>query len=184
MKIYNYIRSLLLLVLGLVIILTKDYLMAKEGQYLPFIVSFNMLLLGGEAFVIALVKKNHKDNLFKFVVDSISLLAGLVVLLMPVAIKEKEQLIIVTCYIWGIWAILREVMEVVHLFKHAKHLPITSVLNLLESVVIIIFSVMLLIEPGEHHAATHVIILGIELLLEVLWPFLYREEKELRHKEG
>ena len=44
---------------------------------------------------------------------------------------------------------------------------------MIESIVVIVFSVLMIAHPTEHHAHTHIYLLGIELLLEVIFPQLY-----------
>jgi predicted amidohydrolase YtcJ len=41
---------------------------------------------------------------------------------------------------------------------------------------------MLIAEPGIHHAHIHVILLGIELILEVLWPYFDELESKIKAK--
>ena len=83
----------------------------------------------------------------------------------------------IVCVLWSIWSIMREGVEIyekaIECFK--KH-PITSVANLAESVVVIVFSIMLICAKDghelEHHAHAHVILLGIELIIEVIWIYV------------
>ena len=83
----------------------------------------------------------------------------------------------VVCVIWSIWSIMREGEEIVEKgFEGIKEHPITSVVNFAESVVVIVFSVMLICARDfhelEHHAHSHVILLGIELIIEVIWVYV------------
>ena len=49
---------------------------------------------------------------------------------------------------------------------------VLSIVNIIESIVVIVFSVMLIFSPTEHHAHFHIILLGIELILEVVFPVI------------
>lgn len=177
MKIYQFIRTIVYTLLGLAFVVFAEQMMFGEGKLLPVIVSFNMLLVGVEGLTIILISKKVKKDMLDFVSHIISIVLGLIVLCVLSFLNEP---IVMVCYFWGAWAIFREVLEVIHLFKHAKHYPVCTVLNLIESIVIVIFSILLILEPGEHHALTHVVILGVELLLEVIWKYLYKEEESFR----
>ncbi len=89
------------------------------------------------------------------------------------------------CVIWAVWAILREageIREAIELFKEKE----PAVLSVIESLVVLYFSVTLLMEPGEHHAMIHLYLLFVELVTAVLFPalrqlyckYFKKEEKE------
>ena len=49
---------------------------------------------------------------------------------------------------------------------------VIAIINVIESIVLIVFSILLIFSPTEHHAHVHIILLGIELMLEVIFPVL------------
>ena len=54
---------------------------------------------------------------------------------------------------------------------------------MIESVTVIVFSLIMIIEPGEHHARVHLYLLVVELSTKVLFPLINhlaacRAEKE------
>ena len=62
-------------------------------------------------------------------------------------------------------------------------------ISFIESVVVIILSIEMIVDPVEHHAHIHIILLGIELILEVIFPIFYgfldkQIEKKLSAKEA
>ena len=63
-----------------------------------------------------------------------------------------------------------------------------GVVNVLESVVVIILSVGMIITPSIHHAHLHIIILGIELILEIAFgaaeDFLEKHRKKTLVKDA
>ena len=78
---------------------------------------------------------------------------------------------------------LEEIFEKV--IEGIKEHPITSLINFAESVVVIIFSIGLItIEEEElvEDALKHVYLLGVELILEVLWPHLAKIEEKIIEK--
>jgi hypothetical protein len=79
--------------------------------------------------------------------------------------------IVKVCIIWGVWSVIREGREMTHAFVHLKSHRLALV-NVAESVVVIVLSCTMILEPGDHHAHVHVILLGIELILEIAFPLL------------
>lgn len=79
--------------------------------------------------------------------------------------------IIKVCIIWGVWSIIREGREMTHALVHIRRYWL-AIVNIAESVVVTVLSATMILEPGEHHAHIHVILLAIELILEIAFPFL------------
>ena len=75
------------------------------------------------------------------------------------------------CLIWGVWAIIREGREMIEALVSIRERRLALV-DIVESIVVIVLSAMMILEPGEHHATVHLILLGIELILEVTFPLL------------
>ena len=85
--------------------------------------------------------------------------------------------------IFGAWMILeegREITDCVILFKKHKYV----VLDIVESIFIIVMSILLILNPTEHHAHIHIFILGAELLVEVAFYYMYIYlDKKFANKE-
>ena len=75
------------------------------------------------------------------------------------------------CIIWAVWSILRESVELQEIVSGELHLSM-GVLSGIESVAVIVLSVMLMIEPGEHHAMIHSYLLCVELVLTGVVPLI------------
>lgn len=72
--------------------------------------------------------------------------------------------------IWGVWSIIREGHEITEcMIRLSKKKP--AFINLIEFVTVVYLSVTMIMEPVEHHAHVHIFLLGIELMLEVIFPF-------------
>ena len=79
---------------------------------------------------------------------------------------------IVKLVIWAVWSILiegEEITECILRFKEKK----PAFLNLAESLLSVGFAIAMLLEPTEHHAHTHVYLLGIELICSGSFYYLY-----------
>ena len=79
--------------------------------------------------------------------------------------------IIKVCLIWGVWSILRESKEMAEAIENIVKNRL-GILNVIESVIVIILSFLLILEPNEEHVRLHVILLGIELITVVVFFFL------------
>ena len=118
--------------------------------------------LGVLALLLAKVKPIYEGQGFLFF--SVEILLGLITLCF---IKEYATV----CVIWAVWSILRESVELEEIVERELH-PALAVVSGLESIAVIVLSVSLMIEPGEHHAMIHSYLLVVELILASLIPII------------
>ena len=118
--------------------------------------------LGILALLLAKVKPIYEGQGFLFF--SVEILLGLITLCF---IKEYATV----CVIWAVWSIIRESVELEEIVARELH-PVLAVISGLESVAVVVLSVMLMIEPGEHHAMIHSYLLVVELILASLIPII------------
>ena len=85
---------------------------------------------------------------------------------------------------YSTWSIIRESYEIKELVTEIKSVTLT-IISGIESIAVIVFSIMLIAEPGEHHALIHIYLLLFELILTPLVPLLDEiiEQKKLKNKE-
>ena len=88
------------------------------------------------------------------------------------------------CIIWASWSIIKQAFEIRELVVVVKSWTLT-IISGFESIAIIILSVMLILEPGEHHAMMHLFLLLVELFLTPGVPLLDEilEKKHLEKEE-
>lgn len=176
-KTWKILKIFLYVTISVLILIFAEKLIGNgEDGYAHFVVGGIMLVYGIEEIARHLVLKKSffEDScLYWGVID---LLLGLLLVLKV----RTPQTVYVT---WAIWSILREteeIREVVELFQER----IYAFVNLTESILILVFSVMLIINPTPHHALTHIYLLIMELCVNSISPFVYyiikkkREEKE------
>ena len=77
------------------------------------------------------------------------------------------------------WSCERECKEIAEKIHQFKKCPLVTLLNLAESIVVIVFCITLILNPSEHHIHAHVIISGLELILEPFWEYLALAEIKL-----
>ena len=143
-------------------------------ENLKYFIGGLMLLYGIEQLIIDLILNKQGDlkntnNYLGF----INLLLGMTLILANISFEG-------VCIIWATWSILRECIEVKESVIEIKNLPI-SIISGIESIVIIVFSVILIVNPTEHHALIHTFLLAAELILNPL-VFLVDEFYKAKHE--
>ena len=118
--------------------------------------------LGVLALLLAKVKPIYEGQGFLFF--AVEILLGLITLCF---IKEYATV----CVIWAVWSIIRESIELEEIVARELH-PVPAIVSGLESVAVVVLSVMLMIEPGEHHAMIHSYLLVVDLILASLIPII------------
>lgn len=119
-------------------------------------------LLGMLGIALEKVKPIYDGEGFLF--NAVEILIGLTVLIF---VKEYSTV----CIIWAVWSILRESVELKEIVDGELHMSL-AIVSGLESIAIIVLSVMLITEPGHHHALIHTYLLCVELILTASIPML------------
>lgn len=134
-------------------------------ENLKYFIGGLMLLYGLEEILFEILySRHHILHQGKLYLGGIELLLGVVMLSVPMSYES-------VCIIWATWSILREAYEIKEVFSEIKCLA-PKILSATESVVVIVFSILLIIEPGEHHAMIHLYLLLAELIVSPLTPLL------------
>ena len=123
----------------------------------PFIGSL-MIFYGLEGILYeVLCHRLHFIHSGKSYLGLIELIFGTVLLVAPLEFAY-------VCVIWATWSIVRESYEIKEIISDIKTIP-PKILSGVESIAVIVLSIMLILEPGEHHALIHMYMLVIELIL-------------------
>lgn len=153
----------------------------QEGILLNGIVGAVIAFYGIEGILYPILTKQVKK-------ERVSLMSGIINLfvagIMIFLLENHPDELHVTCILWSLWSIMRESEEIFEkCFDHWKKHPITSLINLVESIVVIVFSILLIIARDQEelleHTFAHVILLGVELIIEVLWEYVGEYEAKL-----
>jgi len=161
MKTFRLSR-LICFVLGAVLLLVfNDFFVHNLRWFIG-----GLIVLYGSLGILTLslekVKPIYEGHGFLFF--SVEILLGLTTLFF---IEEYATV----CVIWAVWSILRESIELQEIVEGELH-PIPAIVSGIESVAVIVLSVMLMIEPGEHHAKIHSYLLCVELVLTAALPVI------------
>ena len=139
----------------------------------PFIGSL-MIFYGLEEMLYEILcHKLHFIHKSKTYLGLVELIFGIVLLIAPLAFEY-------VCIIWATWSIVRESYELKEVVSEIKMLA-PKILSGAESIAVIVFSVMLILEPGEHHALIHMYLLVVELVFNPFTVLL--DELLVRLKE-
>ena len=147
-------------------------------EHIKYFIGGLMVFYGVEALTYQLIF--HRGRLFhegKNYLSSIELVLGITVLF-------AEMEFVSVCIMWATWSILRESYELKEVIVETKSL-VLSIVSGIESIVVIVLSIMLINTPTEHHALIHLFLLFIELFLTPIVPFLdVIIEKRKQEKNG
>lgn len=174
---YLFIKLAIFTILAVLVYAFRD----KQLEHLkPFIGSL-MVFYGvdGIAFEILSFKKGF-INQNKTYLGLVELIFGIVLIASPLAFDY-------VCIIWATWSIVRESYEIKEVVSDIKMI-LPKVLSGVESVIVIVFSVLLLLYPEEHHAMIHLGLLTAELILNPLVvlideSLIYWKEKKQANSE-
>lgn len=141
----------------------------------PFIGSL-MIFYGFEGILYEVLShKLHFIHVGKSYLGLIELIFGTVLLIAPLEYSY-------VCIIWATWSIVRESYELKEVVSDIKSIA-PKVLSGAESIAVIVLSVMLILEPTEHHALIHMYMLVIELILNPTTILLDELLVHLREKK-
>lgn len=133
---------------------------------------FHETVMPGVAFLVGAVILAYAVEEFWLLIRErkyADLAGSLIQFVLAILLFIVHEEIVSVCIIWGVWSIIREGREMTHALAHIR-VHRLALLNIAESVVVAFLSATMILEPGHHHAHTHVILLGIELILEILFP--------------
>ena len=157
-KLLWFVRWLVYVVAGVLMIVYSDGIV----HYVPYVVGAIMLVYAAEGIFDSV--HDHKSLEDARFFDNIIL-----VLLSLIMIIVGNANYSTSCIIWAVWSILREGLELEEIYKFRK-IHLTALISSVESVIVIIMSVLLILHPEETHALMHVILLGVELILHTTIP--------------
>ena len=166
---YYIVKLCLFVVLAVLVIIFRE----QNVTHLKYFIGGLMLLYGLEEILFEILHSRkhifHQDKLY---LGFIELVLGVCLLTIKISYEG-------VCVIWATWSILRESYEIKEVMTELKCL-VPKIISGLESLVVIVFSILLICEPTEHHALIHLYLLMVELPLSPLTPLL--DELLVHHK--
>ena len=174
---YLFIKLAIFVVLAICVFIFRETLI----EHLKYFIGGLMILYGLEEvlFEIIFEGKNFwkKEKVY---LGFVELILGTTLFFYPLE-ANHEAIVAMTCVIWATWSIIREAFEIRELVVEIKSVVLT-IISGIESIAVIVLSVMLILEPGEHHAMIHLYLLLAELVLTPLVPLLDEIIEERKKK--
>ena len=173
-KIYKFTKLVLFILMGVAILILNKQIMSNEGAILNGLVGAIIAIYGLEGIFLPVFTKKVKAEKIEMLNGGIDVLIAIIMIFL---LEGHPYELRTVCILWSLWSIMREGVEIFDKgFVGIRNHPITSAINIAESVVVIVFSIMLITAHDahelEHHAHAHVILLGIELIIEVIWVYV------------
>ena len=173
-----YIELFVFLVIGFFIIFFREQLINDIKYFVGAMMIFEGLFEG----VVEIT--SHKKEFWKqsrTYLALIDLIFGINLLFIPTLDYA------VICVIWASWSIVKESYEIKHTVTEIKTI-VAKIVGGLESAVIIAFSIVLIMEPGVHHAMTHLYLFIIEIIfipfVYIIDEFMYLLREKKKAKKG
>lgn len=173
---YHFFKLIACVILTVVVFIFREQLV--HLNHLKFFIGALMVAYGLDEIAFeAYCHKLHFIHEHKTYLGLIELVLGVATLILELDYEA-------VCIIWATWSIVRESYEIKELVTEIKSITLTVVSGV-ESIAVIILSIMLIAEPGEHHALIHIYLLMIEFVLNPLIPLLDEliEKKKLELKD-
>ena len=158
---YFLIKLVVCVILGALIFAFREQLIANIKYFIGGLMIF--YCVEEVLFELIYSRKHifHKDKIY---LAAIELTLGLVLIISNINYES-------VCVVWAVWSILRESYEIKEIIVELK-CWVPRILSGLESIAVIVLSIMLILEPGEHHAMIHLYLLLVELPMSPLTPLL------------
>lgn len=182
MKIHRIVKMCILITAGILLfVFSKKLVYEQEGVLLNGIVGAVIAFYGIEGILLPILTKQVKKERIMLMSGIINLFVAFIMIFF---LENHPDELHVTCILWSLWSIMRESEEIFEkCFDHWKNHPVTSFINLAESVIVIVFSILLIIARDKEqlleHTFAHVVLLGVELIIEVIWEYLGEREAKL-----
>ena len=176
---YLIVKLAIFVVLAVLVFIFREQLV----EHLKYFIGGLILLYGVEEILFEVIF--HGKNFWKCektYLGLVELILGITLFFFPLE-ATVEEVVKMTCVIWAAWSIIREAFEIRELIVEIKSVVLT-IISGIESVAAIVLSVMLLLEPGEHHAMIHLYLLLAELVLTPLVPLLDEVIEERKNKRA
>ena len=174
---YLFVKLAIFVALAICVFIFREQLI----EHLKFFIGGLMLLYGVEEILFEVLfhgKEFWKCE--KTYLGFVELILGVTLFIYPLE-AEPQEVVKMTCVIWATWSIIREAFEIREIITEVKT-TVLKIISGIESIAVIVLSVMLILEPGEHHAMIHLYLLLAELVLTPLVPLLDEIIEERKQK--
>lgn len=158
------IKPIIYIITGLLIIILSK----KIVDYLPYVVGSIMILVNVEAIIVNIIEHDHENIGYKLGIIVLG------ILIITAASHDFEAI----CVIWATISIINGGRSLMRLIFNIKKSWI-NILGLALAILSIVLSIFLILDPLEH-VTTHIVLLGIEIILDGIRIILvkYKEKNQ------
>lgn len=160
-KTLDLLKPIIYIITGLLIIIFSKQIV----DYLPYVVGSIMIFVNIEAILVDILEKDYEHIGYKIGI----IILGIII--MTASLHDFEAI----CIIWATISIINGGRSLIKSAVNIKKSKL-NIINLFLAILSIVLSIFLIIDPLEH-VTTHIILLGIEILLDGLRVIL-RKQKE------
>lgn len=161
MKLFNWIKVIVYVICSILILVFANFFV----DHLRIFIGILMTLYGAVGILgIAIEKIKPIYNGHGFVFNFLEILLGVIIL----ALVDGFQTI---CIIWATWSIFRETIEIREIIERKLHSAL-AIISFIESIAVIVISILLIKNPVCHHATIHTYLLCVELVMAGSIPIL------------
>ena len=173
---YHFFKLIVCVVLSILVFIFREQLVHLNN--LKFFIGALMVAYGLDEIAFEVYcHKLHFIHEHKTYLGLVELVLGSTMLFLTLDYEA-------VCIIWATWSIIRESYEIKELVTEIRSITLT-IISGIESIAVIILSIMLIAEPGEHHALIHIYLLLFEFILTPLVPLVdeFIKQQKLKQKE-
>jgi len=158
------IKPIIYIITGLLIIILSE----KIVNYLPYVVGSIMILVNVEAIIVNIIEHDHENIGYKLGIIVLG------ILIITAASHDFEAI----CVIWATISIINGGRSLMRSIFNIKKSWI-NILGLALAILSIVLSIFLILDPLEH-VTTHIVLLGIEIILDGIRIILvkYKEKNQ------
>ncbi len=150
-KTLDLIKPIVYIITGILIIIFSKQIV----EYLPYVVGSIMILVNIEAIVVDSIEKDYEHFGYKLGIITLG------ILIMTACAHDFEAI----CIIWATISIVNGGRSLVKSLFDIKKSKIINIIGFLLAILSIVLSIFLIINPLEH-VTTHIILLGLEIILD------------------
>lgn len=165
-KTLDLLKPIIYIITGLLIIIFFQQIL----EILPYVVGTIMILVNIEAIIVDILEKDYSHIGYKFGI----IILGILIL---TAVNDDFEAI---CIIWATISIINGGKSLIKSILEVKESKIVIV-DLILAITSIVLSIFLIIDPLEH-VSIHILLLGVEIILDGLRVIL--RKYELKYKEN
>ena len=149
-------------------------------EYLSYIVGASLFVESVISLIHDIIKKKYNNDENHMGSHIVSLIISIMILLIRPIYKEPK--LELTCILWGISAIMSSSLNLnftIYEITH-KEFRFIEFIEMIESIAEIALSILLIMEP-DNHVDTHIILLGVEYILESVLTAFHFIKKDILH---